>query len=57
MKRDGGSELERLLSAYPDDPSAALFYTKALHMFRKSGASKRSTKVLVEAFQANVHVP
>lgn len=51
------SELEKLLSEYSDDCSAALLYTKALHLFLKTGASKRATKALNEAFQENVHVP
>ena len=50
-------ELEKLLAANKDDPSAALLYTKALHLFRKSGASKRSAKALLDAFKANIHVP
>jgi tetratricopeptide (TPR) repeat protein len=50
-------ELEKLLSRYRRDPSAALLYTKALHQFRKSGASKPSANALQKAFKANVNVP
>jgi len=51
------SELEKLLSDYSGDTSAFLSYTKALYLFRKFGASKRATKALIEAFQANKYVP
>ena len=50
-------ELEKLLAAYKGDPSAAFLYTKALHLFRKYGQSKRSGKALLDAFKENIHVP
>ncbi len=50
-------ELEKLLAAYKNDPSAALLYTKTLHLFRKNGPSKVSEKALKDAFKANINVP
>jgi len=52
-----GQELEKLLSAHKNDPSAALLYTKALHLFREHGPSKPSEKALKDAFKANTNVP
>lgn len=51
------SELEKLFEDYSDDPSAASLYTKALHLFRKEGASKRANMALLKAFDANTFVP
>lgn len=54
---EGGcsDELEELLAEYADDPSAALLYTEALHLYRKK--SPRSKMSLLRAFRANIHVP
>jgi tetratricopeptide (TPR) repeat protein len=49
--------LEKLFKDNSDDPSAALLYTKALHLFRKEGASKRANTALLKAFDANPFVP
>jgi len=50
-------ELERMLAKHEDEVSAVLSYTKALHVFRKYGASDRTNQALIKAFTTNIHVP
>ena len=50
-------ELEDLFAAFESDASAALLYTKALHVFRKNGANNLSSHMLLKAYKANKHVP
>lgn len=50
-------ELEKLLAKHDNDPSAALLYTKAVHLFRKEGPSQRAADALNRAFNENIHVP
>jgi tetratricopeptide (TPR) repeat protein len=54
---DKGDELEKLLDEYNDDPSAALLYTKALHVFRMRGDCEEAKKALMAAFDSNNYVP
>ena len=51
------AELDKLLKDYSNDPSAALLYTKALHLFKNEGASKGANSALLKAFDANPFVP
>jgi tetratricopeptide (TPR) repeat protein len=50
-------ELEDLFAAHEDDSSAALLYTKALHVFKKNGPNNLSSHMLLKAYKANKHVP
>ncbi len=50
-------ELDRFFAKYDDEVSATLSYIKALHIFRKYGASERTNQALIKAFQTNMHVP
>ena len=52
-----GDELEALLEQYKDDKGVVLLYTKALHLYNKSGAKKKSNEALIEAFNANQYIP
>ncbi|MDP8924453.1 MAG: tetratricopeptide repeat protein, partial [Chloroflexota bacterium] len=49
--------LDRLLKQYPEEGFAAYEYTRALMLFRRYGAGKRSDKALVQAITANPFVP
>lgn len=49
--------LERLLARYPDEWSANLAYTTALHLFRQEGASRAAAKALRYALKVNAYVP
>jgi hypothetical protein len=49
--------LDRLLAQYPDEGSANLAYTTALHRFRHEGASRPATKALRYALRVNAFVP
>jgi len=51
------SDLESLLEKYPADEAAVLKYLKALYYFRKDGKSSRAQKALLQAYEANIHVP
>lgn len=57
LEANRGEELERLLAKHEDEASAVLSYTKALHLFRKYGASEKTNQFLIKAFQVNMHVP
>lgn len=50
-------ELDRFFVKYDDEVSATLSYIKALHVFRKYGASERTNQALLKAFETNIHVP
>jgi tetratricopeptide (TPR) repeat protein len=51
------AELEKLLSQYPDEWSAAWAYTKVLHTFRRRGPGKAADAALREAMEVNPYVP
>ncbi|MDX2107148.1 MAG: hypothetical protein SFY67_12170 [Candidatus Melainabacteria bacterium] len=51
------SELEKLLSKFSEDESAALKYIKALYYFKKDGNSTRAKEALLDAYKCNIHVP
>ena len=55
MGDDAG--LERLLKQQEDDGSAFMVYTRALMAFRKMGACQQASKLAVEAWHSNEHVP
>jgi len=48
---------EALLKKYPNDSSAAMRYSKALHLFHKHGSGAKSETALRAAFKTNPHVP
>lgn len=50
-------ELEKFLEDWAKDISAELKYTKALHLFRKTGKSKQAKEALLDAWKRNQHVP
>jgi hypothetical protein len=49
--------LDRLLALYPDEGSANLAYTTALHRFRQEGASRPAAKAVRYALKVNAFVP
>jgi hypothetical protein len=49
--------LERLLAEYPDEESAQWAYTRTLAAFRRHGAGPEADQALLQALQANPHVP
>jgi tetratricopeptide (TPR) repeat protein len=57
LKAGVDEELGKLLDQYEDDATAAWFYTRALWLFRKEGATKQASGALVKAFKQNPFVP
>jgi tetratricopeptide (TPR) repeat protein len=57
LAEDAAAGLDRLLALYPDEWSANLAYTTALHRFRQDGASRPATKALRYALKINAFVP
>lgn len=56
-KLDRDEQLRELLDRFPEDGRAEWRYTKALVLFRQSGASLEATIALDQALNANRHVP
>jgi tetratricopeptide (TPR) repeat protein len=57
LAEDDAAGLDRLLALYPDEWSATLAYTAALHRFRQDGASRPAAKALRYALKVNTFVP
>lgn len=57
LAENDAAGLDRLLAQYPDEWSANLAYTTALHRFRQAGPGRPATKALRYALQVNAHVP